>query len=161
MAGCHPPLAVAGIYKRAHPDGYQYTEFCGYYRSWRAARSRLTVRLRGGGQGICRLRSWFVDYAGQTIPVLDPTTSEVRHAQIFIGILGASHYLYAERTWTQRPPDWIAAHGRMHEAFGGLPGPTALGCQTTGFRINPEPPKAATTQQVIAVLQMDKRTCRP
>jgi transposase len=62
----------------------------------------------------------FVDYAGQTIDVVDPGTGELRAAQLFLGVLGASSYLYAEATWMQTLPDWIASHVRMVEYFGGV-----------------------------------------
>ena len=63
----------------------------------------------------------FVDYAGPTMAITNIQTGEVRRAQIFVGILGASNYTYAEAHWTQRQPDWIAAHTRMFEYFGGVP----------------------------------------
>jgi transposase len=63
----------------------------------------------------------FVDYAGQTVPVLDRASGEAREAQIFVATLGASSYTYAEATWTQRLPDWIASHVRAFAFFGGVP----------------------------------------
>ena len=38
----------------------------------------------------------FVDYAGDTVAVIDPATGEVGQAQIFVAVLGASNYTYAE-----------------------------------------------------------------
>ena len=64
----------------------------------------------------------FVDYAGHTIDVIDPMTGEVRTAQLFVAALGASSYTFAEASWTQSLPDWIASHVR---AFGFLGGVTA------------------------------------
>ena len=55
-----------------------------------------------------------------TVEVVDPTTGEARTAQIFVAALGASNYTYAEATWTQTLPDWIASHVRMLEYFGGV-----------------------------------------
>jgi transposase len=63
--------------------------------------------------------STFVDYAGQTVSVIDPKTGEVREAQVFVAVLGASNYTYAEATWTQNLWDWIQAHVRAFEFFGG------------------------------------------
>jgi transposase len=60
----------------------------------------------------------FVDYAGQTMPVIDRLTGEVRQAQIFVAVLGASNYTYAEATWTQSLPDWIGSHTRAFGFFG-------------------------------------------
>ena len=62
----------------------------------------------------------FVDYAGMTMPVTDPATGEVRRAEIFVATLGASHYIYAEATWTQQLPDWISSHCRTYEHLGGV-----------------------------------------
>ena len=63
----------------------------------------------------------FVDYAGQTAPVVNPNTGEVRQAQIFVGVLGASSYTYAEAHWGQDLPNWISAHVRMFAFIGGVP----------------------------------------
>jgi len=62
----------------------------------------------------------FVDYARHTVDVIDPTTGEVRTAQLFVATLGASSYTFAEATWTQSLPDWIASHVRAFGFFGGV-----------------------------------------
>src|SRR5690606_16531273 len=62
----------------------------------------------------------FVDYAGQTVPVVDPETGEERAAEIFVAVLGASNYTFAEATWTQSLPDWIGSHQRAFAFFGGI-----------------------------------------
>lgn len=63
----------------------------------------------------------FVDYAGDTQPVTDPETGEIRRAQIFVAVLGASSYTYAEATWTQGTLDWLGAHVRAFSYLGGVP----------------------------------------
>lgn len=63
----------------------------------------------------------FVDYAGQTVPVVNPDTGEVRQAQVLVAVLGASNYAYVEATWSQGLADWIGAHVRAFEFFGGVP----------------------------------------
>ena len=63
----------------------------------------------------------FVDYAGHTMPVIDRATGEIRQAQIFVAVLGASNYTYAEATWTQSLPDWIGSHTRAFTFLGGVP----------------------------------------
>jgi transposase len=63
----------------------------------------------------------FVDYSGKRIAITDPTTGEIREAEIFVGVLGASNLTYAEATWTQQLPDWTGAHVRMFRFFGGAP----------------------------------------
>ena len=62
----------------------------------------------------------FVDYAGQTFPVIDRYTGEIREAQLFVAVLGASNYTYAEASWTQSLPDWINSHVHAFEYFGGI-----------------------------------------
>lgn len=63
----------------------------------------------------------FTDYAGQTVPVVDRATGEVRQVNIFVAVLGASNYTYAEASWSQDLPSWISAHCRAFEFFGGVP----------------------------------------
>ena len=101
-------------YKAAHPEGYQYSQFCERYRQWAG---KLDVCLR---QDYKAGEKMFVDWAGQTVPVTDPATGRERLAQIFVAVLGASNYTWAEATWTQGLPDWIAAHIHAWEAFGGV-----------------------------------------
>ncbi len=102
-------------YREEHPSGYGYSQFCALYRTW-AKRLKPSMRIthKAGEKA-------FVDYAGQTIPVIDPETGEVRQAQIFIGVLGASNYTYVEAQWSQELPNWISGHVRMFEFFGGVP----------------------------------------
>ena len=63
----------------------------------------------------------FVDFSGKRIGIVDRASGEVRQAEIFVGVLGASSFTYAEASWTQTLPDWIGAHVRMFRAFGGVP----------------------------------------
>jgi transposase len=64
----------------------------------------------------------FVDYAGDTVPVIvDRITGQVRPAQIFVAVLGASNFTYAEASWTQAMAEWIGAHTRTFVALGSMP----------------------------------------
>jgi transposase len=85
-------------YLEQHPGGYQYSWFCDRYREWRG-----------------------VDYAGHTVSIVNQHTGELREAQIFIAVLGASNYTYAEATWSQALPDWIGSHQRTFSFLGGVP----------------------------------------
>ena len=102
-------------YKAAHPNGYQYTTFCRHYRAWR---NRLDVVMRQDHRAGEKL---FVDYAGQTASVIDRRSGEVRPAQVFVAVMGASNYTYAEATWSQAMEDWIGSHVRTFEYFGAVP----------------------------------------
>jgi transposase len=96
-------------------DGFGYSWFCELYREW-AGRLKPTLRqVHTAGERA------FVDFAGQTMEVIDPQTGDIRRAEIFVGVLGASNYIFAEATWTQSLPDWIGAHVNMLAFFGGAP----------------------------------------
>jgi transposase len=103
-------------YIEQHPEGYRYSRFCELYRSWQA---RLSVTMRQSHAGGDKL---FVDYAGDGVPVvIDRLTGEIRDAQIFVAVMGASNFTYADATWTQGLADWIGAHTRAFAAIGGVP----------------------------------------
>ena len=108
-------LLVWEEYRAAHPDGYGYSRFCQLYRAWE---SKLPVTMR---QHHLAGEKLFVDYAGQTAVVIDPATGEIREAQIFVAVMGASNFTYAEATWTQSLADWIGAHVRAFAFLGGVP----------------------------------------
>ena len=102
-------------YKTAHPDGLQYSQFCERHRRF-AKRLDLVMRqVHRAGEKL------FVDYAGQTVPIVDRMTGEIREAQIFIAALGASNLTYTEATRTQTLPDWCASHIRALEYLGCAP----------------------------------------
>jgi transposase len=100
-------------YKAVHPEGFQYSWFCDQYRAWAG---KLDVVMRQEHRAGEKL---FVDYAGQTLEVVDRHSGEIRQAQVFVAVLGASNYTYAEATWTQALPDWIGSHVRAFSFFGG------------------------------------------
>ena len=102
-------------YKAEHPEGLQYSQFCERYRRWRG---RLDVVMRQSHRAGEKL---FVDYAGHNVSIVDPTTGEVRKAQLFVAVLGASNYTFAEATWTQALPDWCASHVRALSFLQGVP----------------------------------------
>ena len=62
-----------------------------------------------------------VDYSGDGWPILCPSTGEIKEAQLFVGTMSYSGYIYAEFTWTQGLEDWIEAHKRMFIFLGGVP----------------------------------------
>jgi len=102
-------------YKAAHPDGFQYSWFCDTYQAWRHRRDLVMRQTHRAGEKL------FVDFCGQTVPVTDPKTGEIRPAQIFVAVLGASSYTYAEAVESQGLADWIGAHVRAFAFFGGAP----------------------------------------
>lgn len=93
---------------------YSRSQFCDIYRRWQKKQKRSMRQIHKAGE------KCFVDYCGQTIPIVNPHTGEIRDCQIFVGVLGASNYTYAEATLTQKLSDWLASHTRMFNAFGGV-----------------------------------------
>jgi transposase len=101
-------------YCDANSDCFSYAWFCERYKEW-AGRLKPTLRqLHVAGEKL------FVDYSGHTMEVVDGLTGEVRSAQIFVAVLGASNYTYAEASLSQSLPDWIASHVRAFACFGGV-----------------------------------------
>jgi hypothetical protein len=93
-------------YRLAHPQSFQYSWFCEHYRLWAAKVDMVMRQEHRAGEKL------FVDYAGQTVPVIDRRTGEIRQTQIFVAVLGASSYTFAEATWSQKLPDWLGSHVR-------------------------------------------------
>lgn len=101
-------------YKESHPNGMQYSWFCQHYTQWRGKRDLVMRQDHRAGE------KTFIDYIGQTMPIIDGLTGEIREAQVFLAVLGASNYTYAEATWSQSLPDWIGSHVRAFAWFGGV-----------------------------------------
>ena len=102
-------------YRQDAPDGYGYSRWCELYRGWEG---RLSPTMRQSHPAGERM---FVDYAGQTVDLCDGRSGEIRAAQIFVAVMGASSYTYAEASWTQTLPDWIGSHVRALAFMGGAP----------------------------------------
>jgi transposase len=101
-------------YRQNHPDGYSYTRFCELYQRWR---DHLDVVLRQEHKAGEKL---FVDYAGDTIPIYDPHGGPEFQASLFVAVLGASSYTYAEATENEQLENWIGAHVRAFEFMNGV-----------------------------------------
>lgn len=125
-------------YVASHPErALRYSQFCHRYRQWRQRQKRSMRQLHRAGEKL------FIDYCGPTVPIVDPTTGELRQAQVFVAVLGASSYTYAEATWSQTLPDWIASHQRAFQFIGGtvelLVPDNLLSGVTQACRYDPQP----------------------
>jgi len=121
-SGIHQELKRKGMtqqllweeYTQQYPNRcYSYSQFCDRYRHWRGLQKRSMRQVHTAGE------KCFVDYCGPTVPVVCASTGEIRAAHVFVAVLGASNYTYAEATWTQSLPDWLGSHVRAFEYFGG------------------------------------------
>ncbi|PNH95575.1 IS21 family transposase [Vibrio diazotrophicus] len=103
-------------YTQQYPNRcYSYSQFCDRYLNWLKKQRRSMRQHHKAGEVL------FVDYAGQTMPIVDPLTGEVSRAQIFVAAMGASNYYYAEATWSQGLKDWLGSHVRTFSYLGGVP----------------------------------------
>jgi transposase len=102
-------------YRQANPDGYQYSRFCELYQRWRRKQDVVLRQEHKAGEKL------FVDWAGTTIPIHDPRGGPVRQAHLFVAVLGASSYTYADATPDEQLASWIGAHVRAFEFYQGVP----------------------------------------
>ena len=103
-------------YAQQYPErGYSYSQYCRLYAGWCRKQKRSMRQIHRAGEKL------FVDYAGQTMPIINPDTGEVHFAQVFVAVLGASNYTFVEATWSQKLPDWLGSHARAFEFIGGVP----------------------------------------
>jgi transposase len=85
-----------------HPGGYCYSRFCDLFPEFERRLSPVMGQHHVAGDKL------FVDYSGKRVDIIvDPSTDVVRDAELFVGVLGASSYTYAEATFTQTLADWI------------------------------------------------------
>ena len=82
-------------YRAAYPEGYGYSRFCELFSGFARRLSPTMRQDHVAGDKV------FVDYSGKKITIVDPATGELREAEIFVAVLGASNFTYAEATWTQ------------------------------------------------------------
>jgi transposase len=103
-------------YRAAHPDRpYSYTSFWRHYEQWRTCQDVVMRQQHRAGEKL------FVDWAGAKIPIHDRETGEVTQASLFVAVMGASNYTYAEAALSQELDAWIGAHVRTFEYLGGVP----------------------------------------
>ena len=102
-------------YRQAHPEGYGYSRFCELYQRWRRKQDLVLRQEHKAGEKL------FVDWAGATIPIQDPATGQIWPASLFVAVLGASSYTYAEATRDKQLMAWISAHVHAFEYLGGCP----------------------------------------
>jgi len=102
-------------YRSHDPDGYGYSQFCQLYRNWLGKQAISLRQEHRAGEKL------FVDYAGDTILIIDPKTGAVSEGHLFVAVLGCSNYTYAELTPTEQLPDWIGAQVNALDDIGGVP----------------------------------------
>jgi len=127
-------------YRTKHPDGYGYSQFCFHFQTWRCT-TELTMHIdhKAGDK-------MFADFTGKKLSIVDKDTGEVQDVEVFVGVLAASHYTYAEATASQKKHDWINANQNAFHYFGGVPSAVVPDCLKSAVQdpdkyepeINPE-----------------------
>ncbi len=115
----HPHVTLMLLWlehKEVFPDAHAYSQFCAHYRRWQR---HVDVVMRQEHQAGEKL---FVDFPGRRIPIYDEKTGDVTfEAELFVAVLGASSYLYAEAVRSQELLHWVTAHCHAFEFLGGCP----------------------------------------
>jgi len=102
-------------FREQHPDGIGYSAFCDRYREWAARRSPVMRQQHVAGDKL------FVDYAGMRPRLTNAVTGEVTDVELFVAVLGASNYTFAEATYTQRVADFAGSLTRALTFIRGVP----------------------------------------
>lgn len=119
----HRELAKRGVtltlvwqeYRERCVDGYGFTQFRVHYQKWNKAHTNSMRLPHKGGEAM------EVDYAGMTVPIVNPETGEVTLAETFVAVLPASNYIYVEIQASQELCHWLGGHVRALDFFGGVP----------------------------------------
>jgi transposase len=122
MAWLHAELRRPGVtlqrlwveYLEANPGGYRYSQFCEHYRRWAKKLSPTMRQVHRAGEKV------FLDFSGVKPHLVNRETGELVEVELFVGVLGASSYTYAEAVESQELSCWCGAHVRMLESFGGV-----------------------------------------
>jgi transposase len=101
-------------WREDNPEGWGYSQFCWHYQQWLAGQDVVMRLSYSAGERM------FVDFSGDTAEWIDPDSGEVRKAEVFVAVLGASGMLYAEATRGQDLGSWVSAHMNAWAAYGGV-----------------------------------------
>jgi transposase len=103
-------------YRADHPEGFGYAWFCDRYDTWKGRVSATMRQKHGAGEKV------FVDYAGDTLDVIDPASGVATAMKLFVAAMGASSFVYAEARPSEGLADWIGCHVGLFAFLGGVPG---------------------------------------
>jgi len=124
-------------YRERHPDGYSYAQFCEHFNRWRKKEMEVTTWMehKAGDR-------MYVDFAGKKPFWIDPSNGDLVEAELFVALMGASQYTYAEAIQSQRKENWLLANRNALEFFGGVPASIMPDCMksavTKGDKYDPD-----------------------
>ena len=102
-------------YRELHPDGYGLSQFKHYYLLWHKARNPVMHIEHKAGDKM------YVDYAGEKLQIVDPSTGELIDLEVFVSVLGSSQLLYVEASMSQQTEDFITSCEHTLHYYGGSP----------------------------------------
>lgn len=115
LARPHVTLQVLWLeYRAEHPDGYGYSWYCAHYRSWLKKTDPVMRQVHLFGH------KTFVDWAGDTVPVVDAKTGEIHAAHLFVAVLGASNYTFVKAFPDEKTESFLTGHVDAFTYFGGV-----------------------------------------
>jgi transposase len=94
---------------------YEYSRFCDLYARWKKTLGLVMRQVHRAGEKV------FIDYSGKKPRIVDPATGEVTEVELFVAVLGASNYTFAEATRSQKLADFVGSTIRAFEYFGAVP----------------------------------------
>lgn len=107
-------------YKKEHPSGYQYTQYCLYFKRFVTkhygsdAVSMVVERIPG--------EKVYIDWIGDQPEILvNSMTGELKKVHFFVTTVGVSNLVYAEAFEDEKLPNFIAGTVHALEAYGAVP----------------------------------------
>ena len=105
-------------YRKTHPDGYGKSQFYEHLKQNLVAQKDITTVLAMTYKAGEKL---MVDFAGDKLPYIDPETGEVVKAEVFVGCMPYSDYIFVCCVPSQRTEDFLFALRLCLEHLGGVP----------------------------------------
>lgn len=93
---------------------YGYSQFCALYSNFLNRNDLTAVLHHEPGRAV------FVDWAGDSMPLVDAVTGETAKAYLFVGTLPYSGMVFCRAYLNMQTAAWLDAHQRMFTAFGGV-----------------------------------------
>lgn len=94
---------------------YAYSQYCHLFNEYALKHDLVATLHHQPG------RAMFVDWAGDTIPLVDAVTGEIVKAYLFVAVLPFSGYLFVRAFTGMRMDAWLSAHVSAFEFYGGVP----------------------------------------
>ena len=105
-------------YRQTHPDGYGKSQFYEHLKQNLVAQKGITTVLATTYKAGEKL---MVDFAGDKLPYIDTGTGEVVKAEVFVGCMPFSDYIFVWCVPSQRTEDFLFALRLCLEHLGGVP----------------------------------------